>query len=145
MNCEHYQLMISEFMDDELASKEMTPLFAHLAECGACRGTLQEFINLRAALMTAQVKPMEREQARAARKRSFSDASSRLSSILRRRVEVPVPTIVLAAAAILAVLSFFTVSRFGAEDVQRTPRRVYVISEPVETHGYYSSHSRGEQ
>lgn len=43
----HYDLEISQFVDNELSVEEQKELFAHLSECQDCRKTLSEFMELK--------------------------------------------------------------------------------------------------
>jgi anti-sigma factor RsiW len=141
MTCEHYHAMLSEFIDNELPSDSMTPLFTHLAACDSCRQMLQEFIGLRAALKSVGDEQMFRKQTQAVR---YNDAPARHVTFLRRRIGVPVPALVLVCTALLASLAFVMGSLFVGEE--RLPQKnVYVITEPVEVLGYYSSQTHIRQ
>ena len=37
MNCDKYQIMIQEYLDDELPKEKEYEMFLHLAECAECR------------------------------------------------------------------------------------------------------------
>ncbi|MDP3683936.1 MAG: zf-HC2 domain-containing protein, partial [Ignavibacteria bacterium] len=43
----HYEIEISQFMDNELPADEQKNLFAHLSECGECAKVLSDFLNIK--------------------------------------------------------------------------------------------------
>ena len=43
----HYELEISQFMDNELSDDEQKILFTHLSECEECRKTLSDFMEMK--------------------------------------------------------------------------------------------------
>lgn len=142
MNCEHYQVMLSEFLDNELTPEEGTPLFAHLSECASCREALQEFINVRVTLRSSGEEEVEREQQPRVR---YHDSPARRGHVFRRRITVPVPAVVLVCTAFLASLLFIIASAFTGEGKHAPQRNVYVITEPIEVRGYYSTQMQKQQ
>lgn len=142
MNCEHYQLMVSEFLDDALAPDSNAQLFVHLAECGSCRETLKGFIGVRVALQRAGDGEKAAEQYREVR---YRDALPHPDSFFRRRIRVPMLTVVLVCAAFFASLVFIIGSAFTGRATQPVERNIYVISEPIEVRGYYSTHTQSQQ
>lgn len=141
MNCEHYQLMVSEFLDDALAPDSNAQLFVHLAECGSCRETLQEFIKLRAALLWSGDERIPGVQQRKVR---YRDALPHHGSLFRRRIRVPMPAVVLVCVTLFASLLFIIGLAFTGRATQPMERNIYVISEPIEVRGYYSTHTQSQ-
>lgn len=141
MNCEQYQAMLSEFLDDELAEEMMTPLFSHVATCSSCRETLQAFIGLRAALRSASEETTHTGRRSEVR---YADAPPRFGSF-RKRIRVPMPAVVLVSVAFLMALLFVIHSMVTRESRPLTGTNVYVITEPVEVRGYYSTHQQPRQ
>jgi len=43
----HYQLEISQFVDNELPADELKKLFVHLSDCEECRGILSDFMGMK--------------------------------------------------------------------------------------------------
>jgi len=129
MSHEQIQEQVSRLVDNALREDESAALFAHLAECGACRQFLQLSIQIRSGL--AQDLPVPSTAVDAKLRRQFSGATVQSShigqSLWRQRVGVRVPVLMLllcfvAAGAVLALSgrSFF-----------RDPETIYVTRLPA--------------
>ena len=63
MSHEHFQELVSEFVDRELSAEAEKVLFVHLAECDECREFLRESVRLNAELIATKVRTLIAQQA----------------------------------------------------------------------------------
>jgi hypothetical protein len=95
MNHEHYEQLVSQFMDKELDSRSEQELFLHLSTCEACRDFLRASWQLQADIL--QGKPrreIETESSPAV------PARARVYPLWITRISIPLP----AAASIIFLL-----------------------------------------
>ncbi len=140
MMCDDFAEQTSAFVDGELSEQHAGALFGHLAACPSCREQLQRFVRLR--IMLARSAAMEeqaglrKESGREPDRPPFLARSSRNRRSIRR-------TLVLPAAILVAfIVGMLFVRLSPREDNTGNAPGLYVISEPVEVHGYYSFHER---
>ncbi len=120
MTCDDHQQTISEFLDGELATSSEPDLYAHLGGCTSCREFMRSSLRTREYLAREEAPPVPASlDARisllaggrfAVRPR----VSHRILDLLKERVSVPVPAVVLSSIVLalsLAVGGFLFATR----------------------------------
>jgi len=140
MMCDDFAEQTSAFVDGELSEQHAGALFGHLAACPSCREQLQHFVRLR--ILLARSATMDEQAGPGKESRREPDRPPSLARSSRNRRSIG-RTLVLPAAILLACIAgMLSVRLSPREDSTGNASGLYVISEPVEVHGYYSSYER---
>jgi hypothetical protein len=119
-------MMVSQYVDDELASSEVPDLLDHLKSCRLCSEELAALTRIRATMASVPVNALARE-------RVFKALQSRQNEkpIVSRKILVPMPV----AAAVLLMLSASIAANayLGARRVQIPNMLPTKQSEPLKT------------
>jgi hypothetical protein len=137
LTCSECEQYISEYLDDRLAENSTCEMHAHCSECGKCRSFLKALLRL--SLDSRRAGKVEVPVALDARVRSTIALSSRtpqhqiLSTLMRKRIAIPIP---IAAVLALFILVTGIYSLVGPKERIQVPaaRRqlvTYVMSLPT--------------
>src|SRR5260370_6610692 len=98
MSCDSAE-KISLLIDGALSTQEADRARGHIAACAECRGSMQDFLGLRATLQgyAPAVDDVSRRRA------LNTILSSGRSSLWRRRISVPAPAMVMLLLAIISL------------------------------------------
>lgn len=138
MNHEHYQQLVSEFIDREINAGDEQVLFTHLNSCGECREFLKAALTLQGQIL--ETKPAH----------IVSPQLGRTGTILRTIWTKRVPMSVAAVLAVAALASTITLSTLwmrGKEKAPETSREVvYVTRMPaIQVIGFYSPSEKSKK
>ncbi len=141
MTCDDHQQMISEFLDGELATSSERDLFAHISGCTSCREFMRSSIRTREYLAREEAPRVPASlDARITRLAGERIAvrprvRRRILDLLKERVSVPVPALLLSSIVLalsLAVGGFL----FATRESGRGATAQYIMSLPeVEVRG----------
>jgi predicted anti-sigma-YlaC factor YlaD len=148
IDCQEYELLISELLDLELSKTGSVELFLHLSTCENCRTFFLSNVRLHNSLVFSAA-----NSRREARDRGFQPSWSKqgvpakshrgpIAHVFRRRYSISIAASALLLIAIIAgtatiSTSFVSPARVVEKKVRET---VYVVQLPqVEINGYYSN------
>ena len=138
MNHEHYQQLMSEFVDREINAGDEQELFTHLNSCGECREFLKAALNLQGQIL--ETKPGH----------IASLPPRRVGSVVRTIWTKRVPMSVAAMLAIVALASTVALSTLWMRPKEKAPETnqevVYVSRMPaIQVIGFYSSSEKSKK
>jgi predicted anti-sigma-YlaC factor YlaD len=138
MNHEHYQQLVSEFIDREISGGDEQELFAHLNSCGECREFLKATLSLQGQIR--ETKPAY----------NVSPRSGRTGTVLRTLWTKRVPMSVAAVLAVVALASTVTLSTLWMRPKEKAPETnqevVYVTRMPaIQVIGFYSPNEKSKK
>jgi predicted anti-sigma-YlaC factor YlaD len=151
MNCESYQESLSTFIDGGASEHDATSAFQHLTECKVCRSFFRSTIELKHSLRAMPEPDIPTKvdhrilQIPAREKAWKGDWLTRLTSLLQRRLSVPLPAAAGAVSFLLIALgfSFWLLTRPGLVPQQQI---IYVVSTPpVEVYGVRTLSGNAQQ
>ncbi len=147
MICEHYEELASLYVDNELDNQGEAELFAHLRDCGSCRGFLRSALQARTSLLHEYPPPvpdtLDRRMDRLVHGRPLAVHPVRWRAFVTRRYLVPAPAAI--AAVLFVLLSFgalFTTLRFRTAERPASASNYVLLMPEVEVRGVYQSQSQ---
>jgi predicted anti-sigma-YlaC factor YlaD len=148
MNCQEYEVRISELLDLELNTTGSAELFLHLSTCERCRTFFRSNVRLHNSLAHSAANSLSESRARGIQprwsKRGIPMKPHRrpIAQVFRRRYSISIAATVLVLLAIIAGTA--TISTSFVSPVQVVERKVqetvYVVQLPqVEINGVYAN------
>jgi hypothetical protein len=119
-------MMVSQYVDDELSSSEVSDLVEHLKSCRQCSDELAALARIRATMASVPVNALARDRIFKALQRNQNE-----KTMIRRKISVPLPV----AAAVLLALSVSIIANayMGARRAQTPNMLPTKQSEPLKT------------